>query len=120
VDASRARDLAAAAMTDDQARRVQEMLELQAGLRCNGCGRRITVGFKGISIDPRNPQQPVISHVACTREDCDHAEELARDSLAMEMIEYAWPQGGQDAPAAEMIVERNRRRQERKAQGGGS
>lgn len=103
------------AISDDEARRIQEMLELQAGLRCGGCGRRIALGVRGLSIDPRDGQSPVVQRYACLREDCEEAKRVRDDALAMEMIEFAWPNGGIDAPAAEVVVTRNERRRKRSA-----
>lgn len=107
VDLGRRKTLAT--MTDDEARRVQEMLEHKLLARCNGCGRRITIGFKFTSIDPRQ-EKPVVQLAACTREDCDFAERCRDGAVLMEMVEFAWiDENGADAPASLQVQERNAR-----------
>jgi hypothetical protein len=101
-------DLAALKLTDDEAAELQEALELQRGMRCHGCGRRITIGMKFTQINVRQ-EPPVRQVVGCTRDDCSFIERC-RDSGAtvMEMIEFAWTdEHGADAPAARSITRRN-------------
>jgi hypothetical protein len=104
---ARAVDLTIKTISDEEARRVQEMLEHKLGARCNGCGRRITMGLKFTSLDPRDTQ-PVITMSACNRQDCDFAETCRPGATFMEMIEFAWlDENGPDAPASVSVVKRN-------------
>jgi hypothetical protein len=103
----RAVDLSRVGLSDDEARRTQEMLEHRLGMRCDGCGRRIQIGFKFASIDPRH-QSPVLNLSTCTRDDCGYAEQCREGATVMEMVEFAWlDENGPDAPASLHIVERN-------------
>lgn len=104
-------DLAQRGMSDEQAAKVQEQLELGAGMRCRGCGRRIGIGFHFTSIDPREPGNEVLKLAACSREDCDFAERARDGGTCMELVEYAWlDPAGVDARPAELIVRQNERR----------
>jgi hypothetical protein len=105
--APRAVDLTRATITDQEAREVQEMLEHTLGGRCNGCGRRIGVGIKFTSVDPRD-ERPVAQLSACSRDDCGYAE-LCRDGATlMEMVEFVWlDEMGLDAPPMIAVEKRN-------------
>jgi hypothetical protein len=104
------RDLSALAMSDEQAAEAQEMLEEQLGARCQGCGRRITMGMQFTSIDVRH-EKPVQRLAACMREDCDFAEQCRDGATFVEMIEFAWADpAGADARPAPAIVKRANRR----------
>lgn len=108
-------DLKRAALSDAEAREVQEVLEHQLGVRCNGCGRRVTMGVKFTSLDPRR-QPPVMAVVACSREECDFAERARDGATFMEMVEYAWlDASGVDAPVSAAVA---RREPERRPPGG--
>lgn len=110
------RDLSSAGLTDLQARKVQEEVELRQGMRCSGCGRRITVGFQFTSIDPR-ASVAIMKLSACARDDCGFAEDCREGATFMEMVEFAWlDEMAADAPAAVVIVERNEQRAAREAQ----
>jgi hypothetical protein len=100
-------DLTPATLTAQEAREVQEQLEHALGARCNGCGKRIGLGFKFVSVDPRH-QTPVAEVYACTREDCGFAE-LARDGATfMEMLEFVWlDENGIDADGSMAVRRRN-------------
>lgn len=112
-------DLTARGLSDEQARQVQETIELKQGMRCSGCGRRIGIGMEFTSIDPR-ADQPVIKLAACSREDCEFMEECREGATVMQMVEYAWPdENGIEAPPAQVIVERNARRARVEAGGDG-
>lgn len=103
-------DLGMKGLTDEQAREAQEVLELKAGARCSGCGRRITVGFAFTSLDPRDAEAPVMRIAACSRDDCDFAEEAKDGGTFMEMVEFAWVDAnGPDAPPA-LVITRARER----------
>lgn len=101
-------DLGARAMTDEQAAEIGSELELATGMRCFGCGRRVAMGFRFTSIDPREPERAVMELTACNRQDCDFALHARRGAIAVEMVEYAWlDEAGVDAPAVVRIVARN-------------
>lgn len=102
-------DLSNRALSDAQAVEVQEVLECRAGMRCGGCGRRITFGTKFFSIDPR-AETPMQARCACSRPDCSYMEECRPNATGMEMIEFAWlDENGPDAPPARAIVKANER-----------
>lgn len=112
----RAVDLAITSMSDDDAREAQELIELKRGARCSGCGRRITIGFQFVSVDPRDPDRPVMEMAACTRDDCGFAEDAKDGATWMVMVEFAWTDAnGSDAPAAGAIVRRNKAREAKAA-----
>lgn len=90
VNGSKAVDLSTAGMTDKQAARVQAEMELAFGQRCHGCGRRVGIGLRFCSIDPRDAERPAIYRVACNRDDCDFAELARNGATSMEMVEFAW------------------------------
>jgi hypothetical protein len=98
-------DLSKQRMTDEQAQHAQEDMELQLGLRCGGCGRRVGMGFRFKSFDVRS-DMPIVQLIACVRDDCDFAEQARVDADVMEMVEYAWTdENGVDAPAAQTVAE---------------
>lgn len=82
-------DLSAVALSDEQAARRQEAIEVGLGVRCAGCLRRIEVGLRFTSIDPR-AREPVIQLSACIRDDCDFAEKARDGATFVEPIEFAW------------------------------
>lgn len=102
----RAHDLRSLKITATEAQQAQEMLELQAGKRCGGCGRRIGIGIKFTSLDVRSGQ-PILQKSACDREGCEWAE-LCRDGATfMEVFECVWVDAnGLDAPASELVKQR--------------
>lgn len=105
------RDLGALAMSDEMAAEAQEMLELELGARCRGCGRRITAGIQFTSIDPR-AEKPVMRLAACVREDCDFADKARDGATFMEPVEFGWlDPAGENARPAPYIVKQNKRRQ---------
>lgn len=104
---SGAADLSRAGMSEEQAARASEMAELALGMRCKGCGRRIGLGFRFTSIDPRS-EHPVIQLSACARDDCNFAT-LCKDDggVVVEQVEYAWlDPAGLDARPAAIIARR--------------
>lgn len=106
-------DLTVAGMSEQEARVAQEAIEHELGGRCNGCGRRITIGHRFTSIDVRDPQRPVVRMFACARDDCDFAERCLSGATMMEPIEFAWvDENGKDAPASLMVQRRQRPRSE--------
>lgn len=103
-------DLSRAAMSEEQAARAQEMAEVALGARCKGCGRRIGLGFHFTSIDPRD-ERPVIELAACTREDCDFAEQAKDGATFCKAVEFAWfDPAGLDARPAVIIARQNEKR----------
>lgn len=93
-------DLSAAAMSDDQAREEQKKIELLLGFRCAGCEQRIRAGFEFTSLDPRDPQKPVMKLAACARDDCDFAERAREGATVVRMIDLAWlDENPEPAPA---------------------
>lgn len=78
-------------------------VELELGLRCQGCTRRIGGGFRFTRIGTTPQGIQMQSAVACMREDCDHAETLRQGATVVEMVgEYAWcDELGLDAPPLE-------------------
>lgn len=96
-------NLARAKMSDKQVAEAGEMLELQLGMRCGGCGRRIGIGIKFTSISVRK-QSPVSKLSACDREDCGFAEEARDGGTVMEVFQLVWlDEAGVDAPAAAIV-----------------
>lgn len=103
-------DLSQARLTDEQAAEAKELMELRSGMRCHGCGRRLTRGYRFTRINPRatTPAGLAVRLSACTRDDCDYAMIVKEDATAMEFVEFAWlDELGVDAPPAKMIVEKN-------------
>lgn len=104
-------DLSKSKLTDEQVRQAQETMELRAGMRCGGCGRRITMGYQFTSLAPRDAAAPVIRLSACAREDCEYAMVLRDGATVMEMVEFAWlDELGADAPPAKAVVEAKARK----------
>lgn len=84
---------------------------MQAGTRCSGCGRRIGLGIRFFSIDPRDETGQVVRMCACAREDCDFAEVARAGATYMEMLELVWLDDmGMDAPPIDAIVKRSEAR----------
>lgn len=113
--AARGVDLAArkarASMTEEEAAGVQEAIEERLGARCDGCGRRIAIGFRFTSLNPRS-ERPVLNLSACTREDCGFAELAREGATFMEAVEFVWlDDAGKDARPAPAIVEVAKRRE---------
>lgn len=97
-------DLARAKMTDEEVYEALAMLEMANGLRCNGCGRRITTGLQFTSFAPRE-QAPAIRLAACSRADCRYAERCREGGTYMEMVEYVWlDEYGYDAPPSKSFT----------------
>lgn len=100
TNGARAHDLSTAGMSDAQAWRAQAEFELALGMRCHGCGRRISFGLRFVSIDVRDAKAPAVYRVACNRMDCDFAEQCREGADAMEMVEFAWcDELGVDGPS---------------------
>lgn len=111
ANGARHADLSLAALSDEQARDLQEEIELRNGWRCSGCGRRIKVGFQFTSVDPRDADAPMVRLSACSRDDCGFAEQCRDGATVMELVEFVWlDANGPDAPPARRIVKRNERR----------
>lgn len=96
-------DLSVARLTDREAQEAQEYLELRGGLRCGGCGRRLGIGFRFTSIDPRS-RQPIVKLSACSRADCGFAAQCREGATLVEFVEYAWADvNGLEAPASTLV-----------------
>jgi hypothetical protein len=92
--AGRAVDLGAGPITGKAAEEALRQAETHLGMRCVGCGERVTVGmrFHRLSAVTENGQ-PTIRHqmaVACTRDECDFAFRARGEAMAMEMVEFAF------------------------------
>lgn len=112
-----ARDLSKARMSDEAVRELQGTLEMSQGLRCNGCGRRITQGFHFTSLAPRE-EAVALRLAACAREDCDYALTCRAGGTYMEVVEYVWlDELGPDAPPTEAFVAAKERKAKAKAAG---
>jgi hypothetical protein len=99
-------DLGGHRLTDDQAAHRQEKMELTAGMRCWGCGRRISIGFRFSAVSPRDGE--ITKLTACSRDDCGYAEALRDDATVMEAVEFAWlDEAGLDAPPARDVLRIN-------------
>jgi hypothetical protein len=74
--------------------KARRIAELGAGMRCVGCGERITIGIRFTRFDPvlreGRPAVDTIVTQACSRKDCNYAQETAPRADVMEMIEFAW------------------------------
>jgi hypothetical protein len=102
---AKAVDLSRARMSDERVLEVQGTLEMAQGLRCNGCGRRITTGFHFTSLAPRE-DAVAMRLAACAREDCDYAMRCREGGTYMEVVEYVWLDGlGPEAPPTKAFVE---------------
>lgn len=92
-------DLQAAGMTDEELAAARVMIETKLGMRCNGCGERITVGFRFTSVAPRDTQAPVMQLVACSREECGFAEQARDGATVVEAVEFVWLDESNPPPA---------------------
>lgn len=85
---------------------VRRAAEGQLGMRCAGCHERITIGFQFTRIDvlvgaSGRPEVDVQRLAACNGANgCDFAEEAKDGAHAMEMIEFAWLDGGENSAGA--------------------
>lgn len=100
------------AMTPEKQAEGQFYAEMNAGMRCGGCGRRITLGFKFTAFRTEyvEGQATAVAIVksACTRPECDHAGKLQAASSAAEAVEFAWfDEAGADAPVPEAVEKRH-------------
>lgn len=108
--AGRGVDLSRVGLSDQEAREAQEMIEHQLLVRCDGCGRRIELGFRFTSIDVR-ASHPMLQLAACTRADCDFALKCREGATLLEVIEFAWlDENGVGAPPSVRVVKRNEQR----------
>lgn len=104
-----AADLGGGSIPEALRAKVLGQAEQQLGMRCAGCGERITVGFKFTQIDVVLVEgKPVIDAAvlsACNGAGgCDFANKARADATCMEMIEFVWL----DAPPAEEPVDARR------------
>jgi hypothetical protein len=89
-------DLSRAAVLGELSQEVQVEAEVHSGMRCGGCRRRITLGFRFVNFRAelgRRSGRGVIEKqetFACTRADCDYAMKAAQKSVAVSKVEYAW------------------------------
>lgn len=110
-----AKDLSRARLTDEQVYEVGAALEMARGFRCNGCGRRITSGFKFTSLAPRE-EVVAIQLAACSREGCDYGMRCRDDATFMELVEYVWLDGfGPEAPPSKGFLAAQERQAAKKA-----
>lgn len=85
----------------EQAKKAQEAVEAQAGMRCGGCHRRVDgTAIELFSVDFRGGPQGqgqalVLRTVACTREDCDFRERARAMSIAERVVEWHFLDGGE-------------------------
>lgn len=97
-----AADLGGGSVPEALRERLLAQAEGQLGMRCAGCGERITVGFKFTQVDVQVVDgNPVIDGAvlsACNGAGgCDFANKARENASCMEMIEFVWL----DAPPAE-------------------
>lgn len=70
-----------------------EWAELKTGLRCAGCGERITQGFEFVKLqvlrDPVSGARQALrsTMTTCVRPECDYVLQVARESVAVRKIE---------------------------------
>lgn len=111
-----AADLKAGTLPDDYAKTILAEAEAQLGMRCAGCGRRITTGFEFMQLSPTVVEGvPTIDRAALSAcnggpdGDCDFAEKARKHATVVKMIEFAWlspdprPEGtskGESSPEA--------------------
>lgn len=118
---SRGVDLRGKALTDKQAQTVQEGIELTRGTRCFHCGRRIGMGFRFTSIDPRDLEDPIMQLSACSRNDCEGAQLARQGATYVEPVDYAWlDENGIDAPACKVRRQQSANDREEVAPGAGA
>jgi hypothetical protein len=90
----------------EQEATLRAQAEMHMGLRCNGCGERIGMGFRFTRIDISSqtedgkPKVEVAKTVACSRDECDYADRARLDANLVEMIEHVWL----DEPEAEEVT----------------
>lgn len=69
--------------------------EEQLGMRCGGCGERITTGFSFTALEPVMSNGGVVVQTlklaACNGDNgCDFAPKCREGATAVEMIEFVW------------------------------
>lgn len=100
-------DLSRLKMSDEEARRATEAIEIAQGLRCEGCGKRIVRGFHFTSIAVKE-EHPILRLAACSREECGYATMCREGATYVEQREHVWLDAADaDAEPALAIVERN-------------
>lgn len=109
--ASRALDLnTLRGVEKDAAEQMLVDAEEKLGLRCVGCGRRITTGvrFRRLSVEVGEGGRPFVASlvVACclTNEDCVSAGVMRDGATCAEMFEVAWFDGGEEDESSGLAV----------------
>jgi hypothetical protein len=86
--------MGSAPLLGEGAKRAQVLAEAHAGMRCGGCRERIGIGlhftvFKAEVVEG-HPTMTTARLAACSRPDCDYAEECRRMAPVAEMVEFVW------------------------------
>lgn len=91
------------ALSADEVAEAQKQAELEAGMRCRGCGRRIFMGLELVVVRLKTDDGPqrmqVMRTYACVRDDCDFGPSQVKKATAYRMIEWAWPGEPEPEPA---------------------
>lgn len=94
-DLSRLRPALGAPYVDDS-EEGKKFAEQKIGLRCQGCGERITLGFEFVRVtvlrDPATLNRIIrrASAYSCARPECDFALEASVDATAVRRIKDEW------------------------------
>lgn len=86
---------------------VRRQAEGQLGMRCNGCGERVGVGFRFTRIEVGVGDDGVpavdVAHVAACNGDsgCDFAARARAAADVVEMVEFVWLDEGRESSNAE-------------------
>lgn len=99
-----AADLASGEAPAELREKLIPQIEGQLGLRCQGCGERIGVGFKftrvGLSIEDGKPVADVTYLAACNGDaGCDFAARAREAATVVEMVEFVWLDEEEPSPA---------------------
>lgn len=108
----KAADLSRTSVPDHLRVKAMRNAEEQLGMRCGGCGERITTGFSFTALEPvMNAGGVVVQTLklaACNGENgCEFAPKCREGATTVEMIEFVWldaepavePEADADTPA---------------------
>lgn len=101
-----AADLSRTAVPEKLRKRALESAEAELGMRCRGCGQRITTGFEFTALEPVMDSGGVkvitLKLSACNGDNgCDFAQQAREGATAVEMVEFVWLTEDPAPPAEE-------------------
>jgi hypothetical protein len=102
LGALKARGGEVAEMVGAIAEEAKQAAEVRSGMRCQGCGERITRGYEFIrfrvyATPSGKPEVRKQMTYACSRDECDYAMVAAQHSSAMRPVEWAFLDEGPGA-----------------------